>query len=36
MRTVTRGVTLGARAVDDVLTLGGPRDEVVVEKHNIA
>jgi hypothetical protein len=28
--------TLGARAGDGVLTLGGPGDEVVVEEHIIA
>jgi hypothetical protein len=29
-------LSLGARARDDVLVLGGPGDEVVTEEHNIA
>jgi hypothetical protein len=29
-------LSLGAQSGDDVLALGGPRDEVVVEEHNIA
>jgi hypothetical protein len=29
-------LSLGARSGDDVLTLGGPGDEVVAEEYNIA
>jgi hypothetical protein len=29
-------LSLGARAGDDVLTLGGPGDEIVTEKHSVA
>jgi hypothetical protein len=29
-------LSLGARSGDDVLALGGPGDEVVVEEHSVA
>jgi hypothetical protein len=29
-------LSLGARAGDDVLVLGGPRDEVITEEHSLA
>jgi hypothetical protein len=29
-------LSLGARAGDDVLVLGGPRDEIITEKHSVA
>jgi hypothetical protein len=29
-------LSIGARSGDDVLTFGGPGDEVVAEKHSVA
>jgi hypothetical protein len=29
-------LSLGARSGDDVLTLGGPGDKVIVEEHSVA
>jgi hypothetical protein len=29
-------LSIGARSGDDVLMFGGPKDEVIAEKHNVA